>query len=95
MHNWRTRPWGHNRRNARKEADVLVLCSVPNDFRLDYGSHVARAQVISVTLSEHDLLANRRPDLAAPAAPVPLFAALQKFTATAQSVPAGPTAAGA
>lgn len=69
MHNWRNRPWCRNRRNARKEADVLVLCSVPNDFRLDYGSHVARVQVISAPLGEHGLMANRLPVLAAPAAP--------------------------
>ena len=51
----------HKRRNALKEADVVLLSGVPNDFRLDYGSHVARARVISVNLSKHDLTKNRRP----------------------------------
>jgi thiamine pyrophosphate-dependent acetolactate synthase large subunit-like protein len=53
----------HKRRNALKEADVVLLSGVPNDFRLDYGSHVARAKVISVNLDEHDLNKNRKPDL--------------------------------
>jgi acetolactate synthase-1/2/3 large subunit len=53
----------HKRRNALKEADVVMLAGVPMDFRLDYGSHVARAKVISVNLSKHDLRKNRRPTL--------------------------------
>jgi acetolactate synthase-1/2/3 large subunit len=53
----------HKRRNALKEADVVLLSGVPNDFRLDYGSHVARAKVISANLSEEDLTKNRKPEL--------------------------------
>lgn len=53
----------HKRRNALREADVVVLCGVPCDFRLDYGSHVARAKVIGVNLSEEDLNKNRKPNL--------------------------------
>ncbi len=53
----------HKRRNALKEADVVVLLGVPNDFRLDYGSHVSRCRVIAVNLDEHDLYANRKPEL--------------------------------
>jgi acetolactate synthase-1/2/3 large subunit len=53
----------HQRRPALKEADVVVLAGVPNDFRLEYGAHVARAKVISVNLSEHDLYKNRKPEL--------------------------------
>ena len=52
----------HKRRKALREADVVVLCGVPCDFRLDYGAHVARATVISVNLSEEDLNKNRKPD---------------------------------
>ncbi len=52
----------HKRRNALKEADVVLLAGVPNDFRLDYGSHVARATLISVNRSKEDLTKNRRPD---------------------------------
>lgn len=53
----------HKRRNALKRADVVVLAGVPNDFRLDYGSHVSRAKVIGINLSGHDLTANRTPEI--------------------------------
>jgi acetolactate synthase-like protein len=53
----------HKRREALKQADVVVLAGVPNDFRLDYGSHVSRSKVIGINLSNADLTLNRRPDL--------------------------------
>ncbi len=53
----------HKRRNALKEADVVLLAGVPSDFRLDYGSHVSRAKVIGLNLSKEDLEKNRKPDL--------------------------------
>ncbi|MEM9492823.1 MAG: thiamine pyrophosphate-binding protein, partial [Myxococcota bacterium] len=53
----------HKRRNALRESDLVILCGVPCDFRLDYGSHVARTKVIGVNLSKEDLTKNRRPDL--------------------------------
>lgn len=53
----------HKRSNALREADVVVLSGVPCDFRLDYGSHIARAKVISVNLSRKDLEKNRKPNL--------------------------------
>ncbi len=53
----------HQRRKALREADVVVLCGVPCDFRLDYGSHVSRATVIGLNLSKADLEKNRRPNL--------------------------------
>ena len=53
----------HKRRLALKGADVVVLVGVPCDFRLDYGSHVSRAKVIGINLSEEDLKKNRRPNL--------------------------------
>jgi acetolactate synthase-like protein len=53
----------HKRREALKQADVVVLSGVPNDFRLDYGSHTSRSKVIGINRSRHDLTANRRPDL--------------------------------
>ena len=30
----------HKRREAIKEADLIILAGVPNDFRLDYGNHI-------------------------------------------------------
>lgn len=53
----------HKRRNALKEADVVLLAGVPCDFRLDYGSHVSRCKVVGVNLSEEDLQKNRKPDV--------------------------------
>jgi acetolactate synthase-like protein len=53
----------HKRRIALRESDVVILCGVPCDFRLDYGSHVSRAKVIGVNLSPEDLNKNRRPEL--------------------------------
>lgn len=53
----------HKRRNALKEADVVVLAGVPADFRLDYGAHVSRCKVIGINLSAEDLTKNRKPDL--------------------------------
>lgn len=66
----------HKRRNALKEADVVLLSGVPNDFRLDYGSHVARADLISVNLSKHDLRKNRRPELGVLADPCAFICAV-------------------
>ncbi len=54
----------HQRTKALKDADVVLLAGVPNDFRLDYGRHVSRqAKTVSVNLSDHDLTKNRRPSL--------------------------------
>jgi acetolactate synthase-1/2/3 large subunit len=53
----------HARRDALKRADVVVLAGVPNDFRLDYGRHVARARVVGIHLSPADLRKNRAPDV--------------------------------
>ncbi len=59
----------HKRRNALRESDLVILCGVPCDFRLDYGSHVARTKVISVNLSKEDLNKNRKPNLGVMADP--------------------------
>ncbi len=54
----------HQRRNALKEADLVMLAGVPCDFRLDYGKHVRRsAKLVSVNRSRSDLRMNRRPDI--------------------------------
>jgi acetolactate synthase-like protein len=61
----------HRRREALREADVVLLAGVPADFRLDYGNHIRRgATLIAANLSREDLTRNRRPrigDLADPA----------------------------
>ena len=70
----------HKRRLALKAADVVLLCGVPNDFRLDYGSHVARAKLISANLSEQDLTKNRRPNVGVLADPHAFVCALSNAT---------------
>ncbi len=60
----------HGRKNALKQADVVMLLGVPADFRLDYGKHLTRRMfVISANRSREDLVLNRKPDLAVHAEP--------------------------
>ena len=56
----------HQRRQALREADCVLLAGVPCDFRLDYGRHVRRsATLISANRSAKEARMNRRPDIAA------------------------------
>ena len=66
----------HKRTKALKEAELVVLCGVPCDFRLDYGSPLRRAKVISINRSRFELQHNISPDLAILADP---STALQKI----------------
>lgn len=60
----------HKRRDALREADLVLLAGVACDFRLDYGNHIRRqATYISVNRSRHDLYQNRRPTLPIPGDP--------------------------
>jgi acetolactate synthase-1/2/3 large subunit len=55
----------HNRGAALKEADVVIVCGFPFDFRLGYGRGINKhATLISANLSSHELRKNRRPDIA-------------------------------
>jgi acetolactate synthase-1/2/3 large subunit len=55
----------HNRGAALKEADCVIVCGFPFDFRLGYGRGISRhATLIAANLSAHELRKNRRPDLA-------------------------------
>jgi thiamine pyrophosphate-dependent acetolactate synthase large subunit-like protein len=55
----------HRRRDALREADLVLLAGVPCDFRLDYGQHIRReAQLVAFNLSGREARLNRRPDLA-------------------------------
>jgi len=55
----------HQRRQALKEADVVVLVGVPCDFRLDYGRQINRNTVlVSINRSRREAHLNRRPKLA-------------------------------
>jgi thiamine pyrophosphate-dependent acetolactate synthase large subunit-like protein len=67
----------HQRGEALKQADLVVLFGVPCDFRLGYGRQIARqAKLISVNLSEHDARLNRRPALACVCDPAAFLHAL-------------------
>ncbi len=55
----------HNRGVALKEADCVVVCGFPFDFRLGYGRGISKqATLIAANLSAHELKKNRRPDIA-------------------------------
>ncbi len=56
----------HQRRQALRESDCVLLAGVPCDFRLDYGRHVRRsATLITANRSAKEARINRRPDIAA------------------------------
>ena len=56
----------HQRRQALRESDCVVLAGVPSDFRLDYGRHVRRgATLIAANRSAREARRNRKPDIAA------------------------------
>jgi len=53
----------HQRRQALKESDLVVLAGVPCDFRLNYGRHIPRRSfLVAANRSRRDLRLNRRPD---------------------------------
>jgi acetolactate synthase-1/2/3 large subunit len=55
----------HNRGAALKEADCVIVCGFPFDFRLGYGRGINRqATLIAANLSSEELKKNRRPDIA-------------------------------
>jgi acetolactate synthase-1/2/3 large subunit len=67
----------HRRREALREADLVVLAGVPCDFRLDYGAHISgRARIVSANLSRRELSLNRRPSVGVLAAPEEFLRAL-------------------
>jgi acetolactate synthase-1/2/3 large subunit len=54
----------HNRGEALKSADLVVLLGVPCDFRLNYGRHIGgRAKLIAVNLDGSEVRKNRWPTL--------------------------------
>lgn len=53
----------HKRTRALKEADLVLLAGVPNDFRLGYGRQIGCATLVSANRSATDLNKNRRPDI--------------------------------
>lgn len=68
----------HNRKDAIKESDLIILAGVPNDFRLDYGNHIGGRKFISINRSREDLLKNKTPTLAIHADPQEFLIELSK-----------------
>ncbi len=57
----------HRRRQALRDADVVVLAGMPMDFRLEYGRAIAgAAKIISVGRDRETLSKNRRPAVEVP-----------------------------
>ncbi len=55
----------HHRKEALREADLVLLCGVPMDFRLDYGRQIgSRATIVSANRDARELHKNRRSSLA-------------------------------
>jgi acetolactate synthase-1/2/3 large subunit len=74
----------HHRGDALKQADLVILLGVPNDFRLGYGRQISRrAKLISVNLSEHDARLNRRPELTVVGDPAAFLHALAEVSSRA------------
>ncbi len=60
----------HQRGEALKEADFVLLAGVPCDFRLNYGRQIGRrARLVTVNLSAEEGRKNRRPQLGITADP--------------------------
>jgi acetolactate synthase-1/2/3 large subunit len=67
----------HRRKQALKEADLVILAGVPCDFRLNYGRHVGRgAFLVSANRGRRELRLNRRADLGIHADPGSFLRAL-------------------
>ncbi len=69
----------HHRKEALREADLILLAGVPCDFRLDYGRSLNRhARKIAVNRSRTELRNNLRPDRAICADPGAFLVDLEK-----------------
>ncbi len=68
----------HKRTEALKQADLIILAGVPNDFRLNYGTHIGATDFISINRSKTDLFKNKRPNLAIHADPQEFLIDLSK-----------------
>jgi acetolactate synthase-1/2/3 large subunit len=75
----------HKRKEALREADLVVLAGIPADFRLDYGRQIGRgAHLVSVNRSEDDLRLNRKPDLPVLGDPARFLRALAQILGTGE-----------
>lgn len=73
----------HRRKEALREADLVLLAGVPCDFRLDYGRAIPRrARLVAANRSATDLGSNRRPDIASHGDPALFLRALARAAGT-------------
>jgi acetolactate synthase-1/2/3 large subunit len=73
----------HRRKEALREADLVLLAGIPNDFRLDYGRHIGRrARLLMVNRDADALHRNGRPQLAVHADPSRFLRGLAARTAS-------------
>ncbi len=73
----------HHRKEALREADLIVLAGVPCDFRLDYGRQLnRRARKIALNRNRAELRKNLRPDRAVCADPARVLVALANEATT-------------
>lgn len=71
----------HQRGRALKEADLILICGFPFDFRLKYGRGMnPKAKVVSANLSATELRKNRRPDIAVQTHPADFLRGLAELT---------------
>jgi acetolactate synthase-1/2/3 large subunit len=76
----------HRRRDALRQADVVVLAGVPCDFRLDYGKQIGRgADVIAINRSSADLRRNRKHRVAVVGDPAAFVIALASHASVDES----------
>jgi thiamine pyrophosphate-dependent acetolactate synthase large subunit-like protein len=72
----------HKRREALREADLVLLAGVPCDFRLDYGRQIrGSTALVSVNRSRRDLYLNRKPTLAIETDPGSFLVELSEMSA--------------
>ncbi len=76
----------HARAKALKEADLVIVCGFPFDFRLSYGRSISKkATLVSVNLSAADLRKNRRPEIAVQTHPGEFLIELADVAGTAEA----------
>ena len=76
----------HKRREALRQADLVLLAGVPCDFRLDYGRQIPRqARLVAVNRSATEVRKNRRPTLGAVADPGLFLIRLAQLTKVRES----------
>ncbi|HTE53667.1 MAG TPA: thiamine pyrophosphate-binding protein [Kofleriaceae bacterium] len=76
----------HHRGKALKEADLVIVCGFPFDFRLSYGRSIGKkATLVAVNLSTSELRKNRRPEIAVQAHPGEFLADLAAIAGSAEA----------